>query len=236
MVARKFRIVIGGLVCALMLGGLNLAHGQQKKEGRSKGEVRRISTVIGGSVQYAAGGTVGKIEDIVINDEGCIEYIVVAYHDRYVPIPWTVSTVAFDKRIVTINIEQARFDEVPTFSRDEFALLVQVDFREKVHTFYGAGSKGKGTGAKGDKAEKSDEKPKVAEKKTEKATPDPKKSDETTAGDKKPDEKKTAKKTTAEKKAAEKKSDEKTTPEKKSDEKKSGEKKSDEKKDKPGGQ
>jgi flagellar biosynthesis GTPase FlhF len=219
-----------------MLGGLTLAHAQQKKESRSKGEVRRISTVIGGSVQFAAGGNVGKIEDIVISDTGCIEYIVVAYHDRYVPIPWTVSTVSFDKRIVTINIEQARFAEVPTFSRDEFALLVQVDFREKVHTFFGADSNRKESGAKGDKAEKSDQKSKVAEKKTEKATPDPKKSDEKTTGDKKPNEKKTAEKTTAEKKADEKKSDEKKADEKKSDDKKTNEKKSDEKKDKPGGQ
>ncbi len=224
MVARKFQIVIGGLVCALMLGGLSLAHAQQKKESRSKGEakgeVRRISTVIGGSVQFAAGGTVGKIEDIVISDEGCIEYIVVAYHDRYVPIPWTVSTVAFDKRIVTLNIEQARFEEVPTFSRNEFALLVQVDFREKVHTFFGADSKGKESGAKDDKAKKSDQKPKVGEKKTEKATPDSKKSDEKKTGEKKSDEKK---------------SDEKKSDEKKSDEKKTDEKKSDEKKDKPDG-
>jgi hypothetical protein len=221
MAVRKLRIVITGLVCALMLGGLSLAQAQQKKESRSKGEVRRISTVIGGSVQFAAGGNVGKIEDIVINDTGCIEYIVVAYHDRYVPIPWTVSTVAFDKRIVTIDMDQARFEEVPTFGRDEFTLLVQVDFREKVHTFFGADSSRR---EKGDKAEKSDQKAKVGEKKTEKATPDPKKADEKATGDKKPDEKKTAEKTPADKKAAEKKSDEK-----KSDEKKSGEKN-------PGGQ
>jgi hypothetical protein len=216
MVVRKLRVVITGLVCALMLGGLSLAHAQQKKESRSKGEVRSISTVIGGNVQFAAGGNVGKIEDIVISDTGCIEYIVVAYHDRYVPIPWTVSTVVFDKRIVTIDMDQARFEEVPTFSRDEFTLLVQVDFREKVHTFFGAGSNRHENGAKGDKAEKSDSKAKVTEKKAEKATPDPKKADEKTTGDKK---------------SIEKKSDEKKTIEKKSDEKKS-----DEKKDKPGGQ
>lgn len=221
MVARKLRIAISGLVCALMFGGLTLAHAQQKKESRSKGEVRRITTVIGGSVQFAAGGNVGKIEDIVISDEGCIEYIVVMYHDRYVPIPWTVSTVAFDKRIVTIDMDQARFEEVPTFTRDEFSLLVQVDFREKVHTFFGADSKRKESGAKEDKATKSDQKPKVADKKTEKATPDPKKTDEKSTSDKNTDEKKAAEKTATEKKTAEKKSDEK---------------KSDEKKDKPGGQ
>ena len=209
MVSRKFRIMIGGLVCALMLGGLSLAHAQQKKESRSKGEVRRISTVIGGSVQFAAGGNVGKIEDIVINDTGCIEYIVVAYHDRFVPIPWTVSTVAFDKRIVTIDIEQSRFEQVPTFTRDEYSVLVQVDFREKVHTFFGAGSNRKESGAKGDKAEKSDQKSKVGEKKTEKATPDPKKSDEKKTGEKKSDEKKSAEKKSDEKKSEEKKADEK---------------------------
>jgi hypothetical protein len=135
----------GGLACALVLGGLAFTEAQQeRRQDRSRTqvrtqersrttEVRRVSAVVGGNVEFSAGGSVGKIEDIVISDTGCIEYIVVVYHDRYVPIPWTVATVNFADRVVVIDIDEERFREVPTFTKDEFAVLSETDFTTKVH-------------------------------------------------------------------------------------------------------
>jgi hypothetical protein len=56
-----------GLFCALVLGGLGPIQGQEKVQ------VRRVSTVIGGTVQIAGDVSVGRIEDMVISDRGCIE-------------------------------------------------------------------------------------------------------------------------------------------------------------------
>lgn len=100
---------------------------------RTTTEVNRISAVVGGSVRLSAGASIGKIEDIVISDQGCIEYVIVSYHDRFVPIPWSVATVRFEDRVVLLDIDQARFDEIPTFARNEFNVLANVEFTNKVH-------------------------------------------------------------------------------------------------------
>ena len=77
--------------------------------------------VIGGAVQIAGGVSVGKIEDVVLNDSGCIGYAVVAYQDQYVAIPWNAVSVDFQQRIVSVDITQERFATVPRFRRDEFS-------------------------------------------------------------------------------------------------------------------
>src|SRR5262245_2953119 len=135
----------GGLACAVALSSLAWGYAQQeRKEERSRTqvrtqgtrstqEVRRISTIVGGNVEFAAGGSIGTIEDIVVSDSGCIEFIVVSYGNRFVPIPWTVATVNFGDRIVRVDITEEHFKEVPTFSKNEFSVLAKTDFVDKVH-------------------------------------------------------------------------------------------------------
>ena len=92
--------------------------------------------------------SVGKIEDVVLNDDGCIDYVIVVYRDKYVAIPWSVATVDYGERIVTVDITEQRFAEVPTFTRTEFSVLTTTDFAQKVHTAFGG--KGESAPAKGE--------------------------------------------------------------------------------------
>jgi len=190
-------IASSGLVCALVLGGLAPVQGQEKvqskeRKGSSSHEVRRVSMVIGGGVQIAGGVSVGKIEDIVINDRGCIDYVVVVYHDKYVPIPWTVTTVDFSKRIVTVDITEERFAEVPTFTRDDFSVFAKAEFTEKVHSSFGGKAGSKASSSK--KSEAAEPEKKSGEKKADVKKSDEKKSDKKTADEKKSDDKKPEKK------------------------------------------
>ena len=134
-----FQLAIsGGLLLALAFGGLSSVSGQNKQPTRSSSapEVRRLSFVIGGAVRIANGVSVGKVEDVVLNDSGCIDYVVVVYRDQYVAIPWTVVTVDFRQRIVTVDITEERFAAVPTFRRDEFSFLTKTEFTQKVHSVF----------------------------------------------------------------------------------------------------
>lgn len=132
-----------GLVCAALIGGLALAQERRQEKSTTRTEVRseqrsrttevrRVSAVVGGTVQISGGTSVGEIADIVITDDGCIDYVVVMYNDRYVPIPWAVTTVRFDDRVILVDIDQDRFDAIPTFTRNEFHVLADVEFTKKI--------------------------------------------------------------------------------------------------------
>jgi hypothetical protein len=178
-----FRCVASsGLALVLVLGGLNPVAGQTTQRSGSTQEVRRLSLVIGGGVRIANGVAVGKIEDVVLNERGCIEYVVVVYQDKYVAIPWTVATVDYGQRIVSVDITEQRFAQVPTFARTEFSVLSTTEFTQKVQSAFGG--RGESTSAKAGaqaespKAAKNEAKaePKAA-KSESKAEPTPAKSE-----------------------------------------------------------
>jgi len=101
------------------------------------GGVRRISTLIGASVHVQNNLSVGKIDDLVINENGCIDYLVVLNEDKYVLVPWVSARVDFEQRTVAVEIAREKFREVPTFTRERWPDLQDRVYVEKLRTYYG---------------------------------------------------------------------------------------------------
>lgn len=100
-------------------------------------EVRRVSTVIGATVRVASDQEFGRVEDVVINQSGCIDYVVLAYEQRFYVVPWTVTTVDFGTKVITVDIARDRLLKAPSFTGDHWTEISTTAFREKLHTFYG---------------------------------------------------------------------------------------------------
>jgi PRC-barrel domain len=113
-------------------------------------QYQRVSTVVGGTVVLGT-ETIGKVTEIVINSDGCIEYLVVQYGEAFVPIPWTVTTVNFERRVFTItstDVTVARLKEL-TFTQDRWPNFADRTFTERVTTVWGSAATRSGAGAKG---------------------------------------------------------------------------------------
>jgi len=128
-----------GLAGLLLLWGASEAFGQAqiREETRTTTTVRRVSTVIGASVELQAGGAFGRVEDIVINDEGCIDFVVVAFEEKLIAVPFTLTRVDFARKVVFLNAERAFLLRAPTFTKDRFPdLSIQSEFGRRVNTFF----------------------------------------------------------------------------------------------------
>jgi hypothetical protein len=96
-----------------------------------------LSGVIGASVQLTAEETFGKVEDIIINDQGCIDFVVVVYEEKLFAVPFTLARLDFERRVVTFEIERERFLRAPSFTRSRFPdLSVNSEFGRSVHSFF----------------------------------------------------------------------------------------------------
>jgi hypothetical protein len=141
------------LTTASLLLFANLAIAQQEDRPRTRtrqestvrveGEtnvktIRRISMVIGANVTLHGDHAVGPVEDIVISEDGCIEYVVVRYKEKFLPVPWTVVTVNFDERVIILDLDEARLAKAPMFSGDDWSVLVEADWSGRVTTFFQA--------------------------------------------------------------------------------------------------
>ncbi|MFL5329044.1 MAG: PRC-barrel domain-containing protein [Gemmataceae bacterium] len=100
---------------------------------------RRMKQVIGGKVSIQGGVSIGTVDDIIFNDDGCIDYVVVINEGRYVVMPWTAAKFNFEDRTATVNVTQERWREVPTFTAQTYPTINYYEpaFVQRVYGYYG---------------------------------------------------------------------------------------------------
>ena len=136
------------LACGLVVVGAVLA--QTRTDTRVTSTTTTIhkgTVVMGANVVLQEGPTVGRVEDFVITDGGCIDYVVVSYESKYVLVPWTVTTWSGD-RAIRVNITRERFRDVPTFTRDQWPNLSDTQYIQRVRTAWGVSESRSGEGRK----------------------------------------------------------------------------------------
>ncbi|MBC7819399.1 MAG: PRC-barrel domain-containing protein [Planctomycetaceae bacterium] len=105
----------------------------KRVESRST-DFRRSSLMIGANVNLRGGTRYGKIHEFVISDQGCVDYVIVAHEDRFIPVPWSVTTFDPGQRVVLVDIEQDRIRTIPTFV--EYTEFTAPAFIGRVNTFF----------------------------------------------------------------------------------------------------
>jgi hypothetical protein len=148
---KRYQTIAGTvLVGCMVLGGSRSAFCQQRNEARGSGtgvgakqqagaprsstDILRSSVMIGSSVNFQGGSALGKVTDFVINDGGCVQYVVVSYQNRFVPVPWMATTYNSADRTLMLGIDQAQLGQIPTFG--QYSELSNAQFGQKVNTFF----------------------------------------------------------------------------------------------------
>ena len=137
----SMRSIVGaGLACGLALLMANGTYSQAQEERTTTTvQVRRVSTVIGAAVQLQAGGDFGRVEDIVINEDGCIDFVVVVFEEKLIAVPFSITRLDFARRVVALNVQREVLVKAPTFARNQFPdLSVNSDFSRRITTHFKA--------------------------------------------------------------------------------------------------
>ena len=105
----------------------------KRVESRSPG-FRRSSLIIGSNVNLRGGSRYGKVHEFVISEQGCVDYVIVAYENRFVAVPWSATTYDPGQRVVMLNVEQTQIQTVPTYT--EWTEFTSPTYIGKVNTFF----------------------------------------------------------------------------------------------------
>lgn len=146
---RSVLTILAGACCA----SLALAQPATRTEARSStttASYHRITTVVGTAFSLGS-ENIGKVVDVVFDNGGCIEYVLVQDAEGFIVVPWSVVTVNYDQKVVTVQrstvtvdqLRDVRFTEarLPNFSDPAFA--------RKMTTVWGAGAARTGSGRTG---------------------------------------------------------------------------------------
>jgi len=100
-----------GLLCGFLMAAGSLAQAQvpttdtvTPTPATAGTEVRRVSQILGSTVQLQGVNNFGKVEDIILSDGGGIGYLVVSANGKSVLLPWNAGSVNYAQRVVTYDV------------------------------------------------------------------------------------------------------------------------------------
>jgi sporulation protein YlmC with PRC-barrel domain len=103
----------------------------------------RVSKVLGKKVISQKGEDLGKIEDIVLSKDACLDYIVLApggllgTGDRLIPIPWKAVKTGTQADTIIVDIDKSQLEAAPNFESKKWPNLSDNEWYGKMREFFG---------------------------------------------------------------------------------------------------
>ena len=97
----------------------------------------RAKEVLGAKVQIEGERSVGTIDDIVLDDNGNVDYLIVlTADDELVTVPWDAAVFQPKQRVAKVAITQEKFEQVPTYTTEKYPTFTP-EYRNQTYKHYG---------------------------------------------------------------------------------------------------
>jgi sporulation protein YlmC with PRC-barrel domain len=103
----------------------------------------RVSKIIGKKVISQKGEDLGKIEDLMLNKEACLDYIILApggllgTGDRLIPIPWKALKTGAQADTIIIDMDKSQLEKAPSFESKTWPNVTDSEWYGKMREFFG---------------------------------------------------------------------------------------------------
>ncbi len=97
----------------------------------------RAKDVLGSKVSLKDGLAIGTVDDIIFDDGGDIDYLVVRNEGKDVLVPWDAAKFDFSSRAATVDVTQEQWKTIPTYAPTELpADVYEPAFQTKIYGYY----------------------------------------------------------------------------------------------------
>ncbi len=97
----------------------------------------RAKQVLGSTVHVRGDVGVGTVDDIVFDDGGNIEYVIVNKDNKLVTVPWQAIKFNHEKQLVSIDITPQQYQAIPTYTAQTYPSFYTPIYRAEVYKWYG---------------------------------------------------------------------------------------------------
>jgi sporulation protein YlmC with PRC-barrel domain len=130
------------LACCFAATGATVGQAAAPVERGAAVEVRggnslRAKTILGSKVSIEGGTAVGTVTDIIFDNDGTLDYLVVDHDNKFVTVPWEAAKWDLGQRTAVINITPQRWQEIPTYTSEAYPNYYEPAYREKIYSYYG---------------------------------------------------------------------------------------------------
>lgn len=118
--------------------GAGVADAQTEKQAGTSAPAYRAKQILGSKVTLQDNMSAGVVDDIVLDDNGNVDYLIVANADnRLVTVPWDAAKFNVEKRMATLHIAPEKFQKVPTYTTQQYPVFTAPAYRTQVYEYYG---------------------------------------------------------------------------------------------------
>jgi PRC-barrel domain len=112
-------------------------------------QYHRVSTVVGTSFTLGT-ESVGKVTDVVMNDGGCIEYLIVQDGEGFIAVPWSAATVNYEQKTVVVQSTTVTVEKLRElrFTQDKWPNFADATYSQRVQGVWGTNATRSGSGAR----------------------------------------------------------------------------------------
>lgn len=103
---------------------------------------QRSSQIMGTTVSNPQGEKLGKVDDILIDQNGAVKYAILSHGgllgigDKLIPIPWKALKLDKEKRALVINSDKATLEKAPSFDPKEWPKVIEPESLKKIDIYY----------------------------------------------------------------------------------------------------
>lgn len=102
------------------------------------GQAYRAKQIIGSKVSIDNNTDVGTVDDIVLDDHGNVDYLIVANSEnKLVTVPWDAAVFNAEKRMATVHIAPKVYQTIPTYTVEQYPAFATPTYRTQVYKYYG---------------------------------------------------------------------------------------------------
>jgi len=114
-----------------------VAFGEDAPVEKTRGSTVRAKSILGAKVSLRGGHSAGTVEDIVLSNEGVVDYLIVSKGSKLVTVPWDAAKFNYEKRMATVDITADEYEKIPTYTSERYPEFYTPAYRGQVYKYYG---------------------------------------------------------------------------------------------------
>ncbi len=129
-----------GCACIVMASAAGFIAAQETAQKPAAQDVPqfRAKQILGARVSLEGNTAAGTVDDIVMDENGNVDYLIVVNDaNKLVTVPWDATKFNVDKRTAVVNITPQKFQQVPTYTVQQYPVFSAPAYRTKIYSYYG---------------------------------------------------------------------------------------------------
>lgn len=96
----------------------------------------RAKQVLGTKVMLSGEATAGTVEDLVFDQAGNLEYLIVDTNGKLATVPWDAVTFNAEKKTAVLTLTEEKFKVIPTYTTTTYPDFYAPTYRTEVYKYY----------------------------------------------------------------------------------------------------